>query len=340
MLQCLCACAVYVCSTKIEQTNQPFSFFHFYFKWSFCQLAMYVNWKRGCTTLQTYWECNYKHWQCCMLICYLKVAVDTFVNAPVNRKWTGHLPSRALQLTQLIPFLSLLWQIREDWKYVAMVIDRLQLCFFCGITTFGTFALLLDAPHIFQPIDQDQVIKINRHDYEPEAVWGSVTQWLIWKVVVGGDKESAVEGRRAAADSCRRSSHRGCQCEDMHTHLPCIFCTIVPVQYTHTHPVWLYIFKLYPLSSCTVLVFSCSLLTLVATDCWACPQSRPVKVAWPLLVIFVSFTFSLRRICLSLFSTLIRLAQASLYTLFLNTHTPSRSFPIKANLLTTFLSLL
>lgn len=49
-----------------------------------------------------------------------------------------------------------------------MVIDRLQLCLFCGITTFGTFALLLDAPHIFQPIDQDQVIKINRHDYEPD----------------------------------------------------------------------------------------------------------------------------------------------------------------------------
>lgn len=55
-------------------------------------------------------------------------------------------------------------QIREDWKYVAMVIDRLQLYLFFGITSFGTIAILLDAPHIFQPIDQDQVIKINRHE--------------------------------------------------------------------------------------------------------------------------------------------------------------------------------
>lgn len=55
-------------------------------------------------------------------------------------------------------------QIREDWKYVAMVIDRLQLYLFFGITSFGTIAILLDAPHIFQPIDQDQVIRINRHE--------------------------------------------------------------------------------------------------------------------------------------------------------------------------------
>ncbi|KAJ6219373.1 hypothetical protein RDWZM_005185 [Blomia tropicalis] len=56
------------------------------------------------------------------------------------------------------------FKIREDWKYVAMVIDRLQLYLFFGITSFGTIAILLDAPHIFQPIDQDQVIKINRHE--------------------------------------------------------------------------------------------------------------------------------------------------------------------------------
>ncbi|KAH9424827.1 Neurotransmitter-gated ion-channel transmembrane region [Dermatophagoides pteronyssinus] len=55
-------------------------------------------------------------------------------------------------------------QIREDWKYVAMVIDRLQLYLFFGITSFGTIAILLDAPHIFQPIDQDKVIQANLHD--------------------------------------------------------------------------------------------------------------------------------------------------------------------------------
>lgn len=54
------------------------------------------------------------------------------------------------------------FQIREDWKYVAMVIDRLQLYIFFGVTAFGTIAILLDAPHIFQPVDQDQVIEMHR----------------------------------------------------------------------------------------------------------------------------------------------------------------------------------
>ncbi|KAG0424886.1 hypothetical protein HPB47_027910 [Ixodes persulcatus] len=53
-------------------------------------------------------------------------------------------------------------QIREDWKYVAMVIDRLQLYIFFAVTTAGTIGILLDAPHIFQYVDQDKVIEIHR----------------------------------------------------------------------------------------------------------------------------------------------------------------------------------
>uniref|UniRef100_T1KCW6 Nicotinic acetylcholine receptor beta 1 subunit n=1 Tax=Tetranychus urticae TaxID=32264 RepID=T1KCW6_TETUR len=49
-------------------------------------------------------------------------------------------------------------QIREDWKYVAMVIDRLQLYIFFLGTLTGTLAILLDAPHIFEYVDQDAVI--------------------------------------------------------------------------------------------------------------------------------------------------------------------------------------
>lgn len=56
-----------------------------------------------------------------------------------------------------------LCQIREDWKYVAMVIDRLQLYLFFVVTTIGTIAILLaDAPHIFEYVDQDKVMKMHR----------------------------------------------------------------------------------------------------------------------------------------------------------------------------------
>nr|QRN45443.1 nicotinic ACH-beta1 receptor [Carausius morosus] len=53
-------------------------------------------------------------------------------------------------------------QIREDWKYVAMVIDRLQLYIFFLVTTAGTIGILMDAPHIFEYVDQDRIVEIYR----------------------------------------------------------------------------------------------------------------------------------------------------------------------------------
>lgn len=53
-------------------------------------------------------------------------------------------------------------QIREDWKFVAMVVDRLQLYVFFMVTTVGTIGILMDAPHIFEYVDQDKIIDIYR----------------------------------------------------------------------------------------------------------------------------------------------------------------------------------
>lgn len=57
---------------------------------------------------------------------------------------------------------SVHFQTREDWKYVAMVIDRLQLYMFFIVTTAGTVGILMDAPHIFEYVDQDRIIEIYR----------------------------------------------------------------------------------------------------------------------------------------------------------------------------------
>lgn len=74
-----------------------------------------------------------------------------------------------LELQNICPFLLLqlhecyfVFQIREDWKYVAMVIDRLQLYIFFLVTTAGTIGILMDAPHIFEYVDQDRIIEIYR----------------------------------------------------------------------------------------------------------------------------------------------------------------------------------
>ncbi|GMR54916.1 hypothetical protein PMAYCL1PPCAC_25111, partial [Pristionchus mayeri] len=48
---------------------------------------------------------------------------------------------------------------RDDWKYVAMVIDRLLLLIFFGVTLGGTIGIICSAPHVFDFVDQEKVIK-------------------------------------------------------------------------------------------------------------------------------------------------------------------------------------
>jgi len=38
-----------------------------------------------------------------------------------------------------------------------MVIDRLQLCIFLAVTITGTASILINAPHIFEFVDQDEI---------------------------------------------------------------------------------------------------------------------------------------------------------------------------------------
>ena len=67
-----------------------------------------------------------------------------------------------LKKKRKIPYMNFLFQIREDWKFVAMVVDRAQLWIFFLITTIGTVGILMDAPHIFEFVDQDKIIDIYR----------------------------------------------------------------------------------------------------------------------------------------------------------------------------------
>ncbi|XP_034948494.1 acetylcholine receptor subunit beta-like 1 [Chelonus insularis] len=51
-------------------------------------------------------------------------------------------------------------QTREDWKFMAMVINRFQLYLFFIVTTFGTVTLMMHAPHIFEHVDQEKIKQI------------------------------------------------------------------------------------------------------------------------------------------------------------------------------------
>lgn len=61
-------------------------------------------------------------------------------------------------------------QIREDWKYVAMVLDRLFLWLFTIACVVGTAGIFLQAPSLYDqtdPIDVkfSQVARRMRKDY-------------------------------------------------------------------------------------------------------------------------------------------------------------------------------
>ena len=58
-------------------------------------------------------------------------------------------------INEFLCFLYL--QILEDWRYIAMVIDRFQLYLFLAVTIGGTIGILINAPHIFEYVDQDAV---------------------------------------------------------------------------------------------------------------------------------------------------------------------------------------
>ncbi|MFH4973770.1 hypothetical protein AB6A40_000479 [Gnathostoma spinigerum] len=49
-------------------------------------------------------------------------------------------------------------KVRDDWKYVSMVIDRLLLVVFFGITLGGTVGIIFSAPHVFDFVDQQEII--------------------------------------------------------------------------------------------------------------------------------------------------------------------------------------
>ncbi|KAI6179402.1 hypothetical protein M3Y98_00606500 [Aphelenchoides besseyi] len=50
-------------------------------------------------------------------------------------------------------------RIKEEWKYISMVIDRLLLYVFFGITLGGTLGILLSAPNVFETTNQTQIIQ-------------------------------------------------------------------------------------------------------------------------------------------------------------------------------------
>jgi len=106
--------------------------------------------------------------------CKLHASQSFEDHSPVRERRTSDvsdifLSPEAYKATQAVEFIAEhlrnedeYVQIREDWKFVAMVVDRAQLWVFFLVTTIGTVGILMDAPHIFEFVDQDKIIDIYR----------------------------------------------------------------------------------------------------------------------------------------------------------------------------------
>ena len=62
-------------------------------------------------------------------------------------------------LKNILKKIHFLFKIKDDWKYVASVIDRLQLLMFFIVTVSGTGYILLKAPYIFEFVDQQECLR-------------------------------------------------------------------------------------------------------------------------------------------------------------------------------------
>ncbi|GAB1606055.1 acetylcholine receptor subunit beta-like 1 [Argonauta hians] len=56
--------------------------------------------------------------------------------------------------------------VLDDWKYIAMVLDRLLLYIFLAVTFGGTVGILMNAPHIFEYVDQDAIIQAIMKEFQ------------------------------------------------------------------------------------------------------------------------------------------------------------------------------
>ena len=56
-------------------------------------------------------------------------------------------------------FCMLYWQVIDDWRYVAQVIDRLLFYIYMVVTVATTLAILINAPHVFQSVEQEAIKK-------------------------------------------------------------------------------------------------------------------------------------------------------------------------------------
>ncbi|MCP9260921.1 Acetylcholine receptor subunit beta-type unc-29 [Dirofilaria immitis] len=67
---------------------------------------------------------------------------------------------------KMVTFTYSSLKYRDDWKYVAMIIDRLLLYVFFGITVGGTCGILFSAPYVFQGVDQRAELQRLIHLYK------------------------------------------------------------------------------------------------------------------------------------------------------------------------------
>ena len=86
------------------------------------------------------------------------------------------LSNEALQAIDAIEYITnhlkedeLVKICRNDWKYVAMVIDRILLIVFFGITLGGTLGILFSAPYVFHSVDQKEELAKLIQKYKEEG---------------------------------------------------------------------------------------------------------------------------------------------------------------------------
>ncbi|OAF71703.1 hypothetical protein A3Q56_00539 [Intoshia linei] len=113
----------------------------------------------------------------CILISFLSVAVFylpaeagekvTMFKRIVNKDHpTNGIPKKIVKAANSVKYIAnhlknedSHFENLNEWRYTAMVIDRLQFYIFLIVTIDGTISIVINAPHIFEFVNQDKIKK-------------------------------------------------------------------------------------------------------------------------------------------------------------------------------------
>lgn len=108
----------------------------------------------------------------CMAVCW-----SSYLQHKWQLLWWKHIETNWRETTVCGFFLFFFFQMIEDWKYVAMVVDRMFLWIFVIVCVVGTLGLFL------QPVFQNPITPIQQTSSDRPRIWAAARRVYLRAII-------------------------------------------------------------------------------------------------------------------------------------------------------------